>query len=48
MTTHNLTYSAHAEFVKPEFAHKPLIRDTFYRNTNIFFPARCSADPAAV
>lgn len=46
MTTHNLTYVPPTEFSKPEHAHKPLIRDTFYRSTNIFYPAKCSADPA--
>lgn len=30
-------------FVKPQFANKPLIRDTFYRRTNINFPDGCSA-----
>lgn len=47
MTTHKLTYTPPAEFEKPEHAHKPLVRDTFYRRTNIFFPAGCSADPDA-
>lgn len=30
-------------FVKPQFPNKPLIRDTFYRKTNINFPDGCSA-----
>jgi hypothetical protein len=47
MTTHNLTFTAPNEFIKPEHAHKPLIRDTFFRRTNIFFPSGCSADPDA-
>uniref|UniRef100_A0A7S0R644 Flagellar associated protein n=1 Tax=Chlamydomonas leiostraca TaxID=1034604 RepID=A0A7S0R644_9CHLO len=47
MTTHNLTYTPPTEFEKPEHAHKPLVRDTFYRRTNPFFPAGCSADPDA-
>ncbi len=46
-TTHNLTYIPPVEFSKPEHAHKPLIRDTFYRGTNVFYPTRCSADPDA-
>jgi hypothetical protein len=30
-------------FVKPQFANKPLIRDTFYRRTNVQFPDDCAA-----
>jgi hypothetical protein len=30
-------------FVKPQFANKPLIRDTFYRKTNVNFPDNCAA-----
>ncbi|GFH09316.1 flagellar associated protein, partial [Haematococcus lacustris] len=47
MTTHNLTYTPPEQFVKPEHAKKPLIRETFYRRTNILFPSSCSADPDA-
>mmetsp|Transcript_2052 Transcript_2052/g.3236 ORF Transcript_2052/g.3236 Transcript_2052/m.3236 type:complete len:243 (+) Transcript_2052:238-966(+) len=47
MTTHNLTYTPPSEFSKPEHAHKPLIRDSFFRNTNVFYPPKCSADPDA-
>ncbi|KAJ9509060.1 hypothetical protein QJQ45_001547 [Haematococcus lacustris] len=47
MTTHNLTYTPPEQFVKPEHAKKPLIRETFYRRTNILFPSNCSADPDA-
>ncbi|EFJ04888.1 hypothetical protein SELMODRAFT_431994 [Selaginella moellendorffii] len=27
-------------YTKPQFAHKPIIEDTFYRQKNIFFPAK--------
>ncbi len=46
MTTHNLTYVPPTEFSKPEHAHKPLIRDTFFRPTGVIYPPKCSADPA--
>lgn len=42
-TTAALAYNAPEEHVKPEYARKPLIRDTFYRQTNVFFPANCCA-----
>lgn len=44
--TTSLLAHAHPDascFVKPQFANKPLIRDTFYRKTNINFPDGCSA-----
>lgn len=28
---------------KPEFARRPLVRTTFYRRTNVAFPADCDA-----
>lgn len=30
---------------KPEFGRKPIIRDTFYRKTNIFFPKGATSEP---
>lgn len=30
-------------FNKPQFANKPIIRDTFYRRTNVQFPDNCAA-----
>lgn len=30
-------------FHKPQFANKPIIRDTFYRRTNVQFPDNCAA-----
>jgi hypothetical protein len=30
-------------FSKPQFASKPIIRDTFYRRTNVQFPDKCAA-----
>lgn len=47
MTTHLLTFQPPTEFEKPEHARKPLVRDTFYRKTNIFFPNGVSADPSS-
>mmetsp|Transcript_24638 Transcript_24638/g.67143 ORF Transcript_24638/g.67143 Transcript_24638/m.67143 type:complete len:243 (-) Transcript_24638:467-1195(-) len=47
MTTNALTYTPPSDFVKPDYARKPVIRDTFYRGTNVFFPSSCSADPSA-
>lgn len=32
LTTNRLAFTAPTEFDKPEFARKPLIRDTFYRS----------------
>lgn len=46
-TSHLLSYQAPTEFEKPEHARKPLVRDTFYRRTNVFFPSNVSADPSA-
>ncbi|CAG9463432.1 unnamed protein product [Pedinophyceae sp. YPF-701] len=34
-TTNNNTFRPPVDFNKPEFGHKPLIRDTFYRKTNV-------------
>lgn len=44
-TTTGNTYKPPEDFSKPAFARKPLIRDTFYRKTNVFFPANCCATP---
>lgn len=46
MTTTNLAFQPPQDFVKPEYANKPIIRDTFYRKTNVFFPEGCSAQPS--
>lgn len=43
LTTNTLAYAPPSSFDKPEFARKPLIRDTFYRKTNIVFPPGCNA-----
>ena len=45
---HTTTILAHSPpdagcFGKPQFANKPLIRDTFYRKTNVQFPDDCAA-----
>ncbi|GMH36020.1 hypothetical protein BSKO_03888 [Bryopsis sp. KO-2023] len=37
-TTSMLSHGPPDEFHKPQFARKPIVRDTFYRKTNIFFP----------
>ena len=47
LTSTMLSFQPPKEFTKPEHAHKPLIHDTFYRKTNIFFPAGVSADPSS-
>lgn len=31
MTTNALTYTPPTEFVKPDYARKPVVKDTFYR-----------------
>jgi hypothetical protein len=36
-TTAAIAYAPPESFSKSEFAHKPLIRDTFFRRTNAFF-----------
>jgi hypothetical protein len=43
MTTQRLAYAPPEAFAKPEFARKPLIRDTFYRRSNVVFPPGCDA-----
>ncbi len=44
LTTQRLHFAAPAAPPpKPEFARRPLIRDTFYRRTNVAFPADCDA-----
>ena len=47
LTSTLLSFQPPTEFSKPEHAHKPLIHDTFYRKTNIFFPSGVCADPTA-
>lgn len=47
MTTTGLAFRPPEHHSKPEYANKPLIRDTFYRKTNVFFPPGCSAEPQA-
>ena len=44
-TTMHIAHAAPdaACFSKPQFANKPLIRDTFYRRTNVQFPDNCAA-----
>jgi hypothetical protein len=37
-TTHaHPAFKSSTPFTKPEHVHKPVIRDTFYRKTNVFF-----------
>ena len=45
MTSMRLSYQPPTEFSKPEHAHRPIVKDTFYRKTNVLFPAACCADP---
>lgn len=47
MTTHLLAFAPPVDFIKPEHARKPLIRDSFYRKTNILFPEGCAASTGA-
>jgi hypothetical protein len=47
LTTSRLHFQPPTEFDKPEFARKPLIRDTFYRKTNIIFPPGCDSTTQA-
>ncbi len=44
-TTSMLTHAPPEEFNKPTYARKPVVRDTFYRKTNIFFPSDAAANP---
>ena len=37
LTSSRLAFQPPSDHSKPEFARKPLIRDTFYRKTNVFF-----------
>jgi hypothetical protein len=46
MTSNTLSFQAPVEFEKPEHARRPIVRDTFFRKTNVFFPPGVSADPA--
>lgn len=45
MTSTLLSFQPPTEFGKPEHAHRPVVKSTFYRKTNILFPAGCTADP---
>ncbi|EFJ44899.1 hypothetical protein VOLCADRAFT_106267 [Volvox carteri f. nagariensis] len=46
MTTTGLAFQAPDDHHKPEHGRKPIVRETFYRKTNIFFPEGCAADPS--
>ena len=46
LTTTKLAFGAPEEHIKPEYARKPIVRDTFYRPTVVLYPGGCSADPA--
>ncbi|CAD7700952.1 unnamed protein product [Ostreobium quekettii] len=46
LTTSMLAHGPPDDFTKPQFARKPIVRDTFYRKTNIFFPDNCAASAA--
>ena len=37
-TTTSLAHGAPSEFQKPQFARKPVVQESFYRRTNVFFP----------
>lgn len=41
-TTSLIAFQPPPEHSKPEFANKPIIRDTFFRKTNVFFPQTMS------
>eukprot|EP00879_Flechtneria_rotunda_P018872 GHRR01019809.1.p2 GENE.GHRR01019809.1~~GHRR01019809.1.p2 ORF type:complete len:102 (-),score=41.36 GHRR01019809.1:295-600(-) len=47
MTTNTLSMAAPNTFDKPDFARKPLIKNTFYRKTNVVFPPGCDATTAS-
>lgn len=44
-TTNRQHFAPPPEHEKPEFGHKPIMRDTFYRKTNVFFPKGAAAEP---
>lgn len=44
-TTSMIAHASPQEFNKPTYARKPVVRDTFYRKTNIFFPSDAAANP---
>ncbi|KAG2497850.1 hypothetical protein HYH03_004117 [Edaphochlamys debaryana] len=46
ITTTKLAFQAPSDHHKPEHARKPIVRETFFRKTNIFFPEGCAADPS--
>ena len=41
-TTTSLAHGAPTEFQKPQFARKPVVQESFYRRTNVFFPEGCA------
>lgn len=41
-TTTALAYDAPREFLKPAHARKPIVRDSFYRNSCVFYPEGCA------
>ena len=47
MTTTRIAFEPPEGHNKPDYPHKPIIRDTFYRKTNIFFPPGCAASTGA-
>lgn len=46
VTSQTVSFQAPTEFHKAEYARRPIVKDTFYRETNVLFPKGCSANPA--
>ena len=44
-TTSRMQHQPPTEFDKPQYARKPVVRDTFYRRTNVFQSTKESANP---
>ena len=42
-TTSMISHQAPESFSKPQYARKPVVKDTFYRKTNVFFPDGAAA-----
>lgn len=42
-TTYALTHNGNGQYSKPEFGRNSELQDSFFRKTNLFFPASASA-----
>jgi hypothetical protein len=46
-TTTGLAFQPPPEHIKPEHGRKPLVQETFFRKSTVFYPEGVAADPSA-